>query len=449
MATSGINLSQANATSGTGIDVTSTVDQILNAERAPEQLWKQQQSLLQTQSSILTSLNNGLNSLQDKVRALNDSFGVLGAKTASSSLSGILTASAQSSATDGTHLIVVSNLATTGTAYSDPVADANTTFASGTITLDVGSTTQTLQIDNTNNTLSTLASYINNQNLGVTASLVSDAAGSRLALVSSATGNAGDLTITGNTSGLGMHKGTAGRNASLTIDGVPFSSASNTVTGAIAGVTLNLSGSAPASEVTLTVGPDQAGVKQALQSFVASYNVLMTAINGQFAVDSSNNQGPLASDSSLRFLQSNLLADVTYSVSGNSSFVNLASLGINMADDGMLSIDDSKLSSAISSHYSDVQSFLQTATTGFASNFAKDLGNLTNATQGLLNVDLAQNASQQKELTRQISDFEDRLAVRQQQLITEYSRVDTMLREFPLIMQQLNSQLASLSSLSQ
>lgn len=449
MATSGINLSQANATSGTGIDVTSTVDQILNAERAPEQLWKQQQSLLQTQSSILTSLNNGLNSLQDKIRALSDSFGVLGAKNASSSLSGVLTASAQSSAVDGTHLIVVSSLATTGTAYSDPVTDANTTFASGVITLNVGTATQNIQIDNTNNTLSTLASSINTQNLGITASVVSDASGSRLALVSSTTGNAGDLTVTGNTSGLGMHKGTPGQNASLTIDGVPFSSASNTVTGAIAGVTLNLNGSAPATEVTVTVGPDQSGVKQALQDFVAAYNVVMTTINGQFAVNSSNSQGPLASDSSLRFLQSNLLTDVTHSVSGNNSFVNLASLGINMANDGTLSVDDSKLSSAVNNHYADLQSFLQTATTGFASNFATDLGNLTDSTQGLLNVDLAQNAIQQKELTRQINDFEDRLAVRQQQLIAQYSRVDTMLRQYPLIMQQLNSQLASLSSLSQ
>ena len=41
-----------------------------------------------------------------------------------------------------------------------------------------------------------------------------------------------------------------------TIDGVPFSSATNTITGAISGVTLNLASASPATTVQLTIGPD-------------------------------------------------------------------------------------------------------------------------------------------------------------------------------------------------
>jgi len=57
---------------------------------------------------------------------------------------------------------------------------------------------------------------------------------------------------------------------------------------------------------------------------------------------------------------------------------------------------------------------------------------------------LAQNLSLQKSLTSQINDFEDRLAGQQQTLIAQYSQVDTMLREYPLQMQQIQSQLANL-----
>jgi flagellar capping protein FliD len=48
-------------------------------------------------------------------------------------------------------------------------------------------------------------------------------------------------------------------------------------------------------------------------------------------------------------------------------------------------------------------------------------------------------------LTQQISDFEDRLAQREKQLILQYSRVDTMLRQYPLLMAQITGQLNTLS----
>ena len=55
----------------------------------------------------------------------------------------------------------------------------------------------------------------------------------------------------------------------------------------------------------------------------------------------------LAGDSSLRSLQSSLLADATYSLAGNNGLVNLASLGVNMNDDGTLTVDNTKLTNVI------------------------------------------------------------------------------------------------------
>jgi len=440
---------QGSSTQGSGIDVTAVVNQILDSERGPENLMKQQLSSLQVQQSGLNSLNSSVSALLDAVNALKDPLGALNKNVANSSQPAILTATAQNVAAAGNHIIVVNNLSSTGTAYSDAVTDANTTFSDGVISLQIGGASHDIQIDSTDNTLTTLVTAINKQDLGVTASVINDASGARLALVSNSTGAAGDINITANTSGLAMHKGATGQNASLTIDGLPFSSATNTVTGAIPGVTLNLVSSAPSSEVQLSVGVDQAAASQAVQHFVSAYNAVYTAISGQFKVNGSTSQaGILASDSSVRTLQSKLLSDVTYSITGNNGLVNLASLGVNMANDGTLSVDNTKLNDALSDHFSDVQNFFQTGSKAFAQHFGSDLNAIADPTRGLLNVDLTQNRNLQNYLNSQITDFEDRLAVRQQQLITQYSQIDAALREYPLLLQQITSQLSSLPVIS-
>ena len=369
MSTSGVNLNSlglnsGTATTGSGIDVTSVVAQILDAERAPERLLQQQQATLATQANTLTSINTSLNALRDSVNALKDLAGALDGMVAISSNTSILTASAQSSAASGSHIIEVQNLATTSSYYTDPVATSSRHLQAGTISLQIGSgsssSTVDIPVDSTNNTLDGLVSYINSNDLGVNASVIQDASGARLALVSKTTGATGDLTVTANTTDLAFNKSSTGKNASLTIDGVPVSSASNTVTGAIPGVTLNLTSAPQGSEVALTIGSDSTRASQAISNFVAAYNSVITAVNAQFVFNStSNSAGPLAGDSGLRSLQASLLSDVTYSVTGNNGFVNLASIGVDMANDGTLSIDNTKLTDALANHFSDVQNLFR------------------------------------------------------------------------------------------
>lgn len=443
-----LNINQSSASQGAGIDVTSVVDQIIYAEQAPERLWQQQQAALQTQATVLNALTSSMSALQDKIFALKDFTGALTAKTVSSSQPNLVTASAQSGASDGVHTLVVQNLATVSSYYTDAVASSSTAFTQGSFSLQVGSTTHTITVDDTNNTLDKLAAYINGQDFGVQASVVNDANGARLALVSKTTGAPGDLTISANTTGLNFQKSVTGKNANFTMDGVPLSSSSNTVTSVLPGVTLSLLGEAPTTPVTLQIAPDTTQAAQAIQNFVTAYNAVIQSVGKQFAVNSATSSaGPLAGDSSLRALQSSLLGDVTYSITGNNGFVNLASLGVDMANDGTLSVNTSKLNSALSTHFDDVKNFFQSATqSGFAINFSADLARVASPSSGLLALSLSSNAANQKMLADHISDFEGRLAVRRQQLTTEYSRVDAMLRQYPLLVQQLQSQLATTSS---
>ena len=446
-----LNITPGSTNTGSGIDVTAVVDQILYSERAPERIWQSQQSQLSLEASALNGLNSNLTALADKVNALKDSFGALNGISATSSQTGILTASAQTTADNLTHQIVVKSLATTSSQYTDPVT--TDTLGDGTFTINLGDgSTHDVQIDSTHNTLDALVSYINGGDFGVTASVIADANGSRLALVSKTSGDNGNITITGNDTDLAFNSSAEGKNASLTIDGVPVSTATNTVTGAINGVTLNLTSAAPDSLVLLSVGPDTAGAKQAINDFVSSYNTLINAINGQFANTSAagTTAGPLASNSSLRSLQSSLLADVTYSISGNNGYVNLASIGVDMANDGTLSVNNTTLDEVLANHFSDFKNFFQSLTgdTGFGYNFANDLTTLNDPITGIINANLTQNTSVQNMLTDQINELEDRLVDRQKQLIDEYSRVDAMLRQFPMIMAQITSQLGVIQSTS-
>jgi flagellar hook-associated protein 2 len=440
-----ISLNQTTASQGAGIDVSSIVDQIIFAEQAPERIWQQQQIALAAQTSSLNSLSSGVNALKVKVQALSDLSGAFAAQVATSSQPDLVTVSAQSSASAGVHTLIVNHLATISSYYTDPVTSSSTTLAHGTFTLAGGQGTSLITIDASNDTLEKLSAYINANNYDVQASVINDADGARLALLSKTSGLPGDLSVTLNGTGLVFQKSADGINASFSLDGVPLSSTTNTVRSPLPGVTLNLLAANPAKPVTISVGPDTVGITQAINDFVSAYNSAIGSVNSQFKASANSGAGPLANNSALRSLQSSLLSDVTFSVTGNNGVVNLASLGIDMQNDGTLKVDNTKLSSALSSQFADVKTFFQSGVAGgFGNRFSSDLTALTSPASGLLSLDLNENNANQQALTRQINDFEDRLANRRQFLINQYSQVDAMLRQYPLILAQITGQLASI-----
>jgi flagellar hook-associated protein 2 len=459
----GISFNAAALLNGNGIDVKSVVNAILNRATGPLTAWQNQQTDLSVQAGLLTGLNNNLTSLAAAAISLADPNGPLASQSATSSQPNILTASADTTATAGTHQIVVSNLATIGTIYTDPLADGNTSFltggaASGDIKLQVGGVsgaTHDIAItQGSNDTLNTLAKYINSQKWGVTASVVTDAGGARLALYSQSTGTPGALAITGNTStSLVFNAPVGGTNASFTLDGILLSTPTNIVTGAISGVTLNLASGAPLTTVQLTVGPDAAAATAAINNFVNAYNAVIGSLNTQFTVDpTTNTEGPLGSDSTLRSLQSSLLNDVTYSLTGNSGLVNLASLGIDFNNDGTLTVNQvatdthPSLSNVLAANPSAVQSFFQNVSgTGFANNFNNDLFNLTDQTNGIVNVDIAGNKTQQKALATQITNLQDRLLAQQKALTLEYAQVNATLEAYPSLLLTVTAEIGALN----
>jgi flagellar hook-associated protein 2 len=431
---------------GQGIDIQQFVQLALSGDNAHISNLQTSQSIFSAQSTALSKITADLTALQLAAFSLNDPLGSLNSQTANSSNTSVLSATAATSAIAATHSITVNSLATTSSYYTDPVATSATPISTGSFQIQVGSgTPATITVDSTNNTLDGLVSAINSQAVGVRASVINDANGARLALASETTGAPGDIAVSANTTGLNFNKAVQGLNASLVVDGIPISSTTNSVSSAINGVTLNLSSPSPNSPVTLTVASDGTKASAALQQFVTAYNTAITDINSQFAVKpDGTGGGPLEADGSLREAQNALLGAVAYSSSGSNGIVNLSSLGVNLNNDGTLTLDSSALTSTLSSHFSDVQNFLQTASAGFAANLNAVVTQLIDPGSGTLGLDAKGIAQSSQDLGQHIADLQASLAIRQQQLTQVYSQVNATLQELPLLQSQISQQLGSI-----
>ena len=440
--------SAANGTSGfgQGINVQQFVQAALANQQGTITGLQNQQTGLASQTSELSKISSDLNNLDNAVFALTDPLGVLSSETATSSNSSVISATAGSAAAPGTHTITVNSLATTSSFYSGALASSATPISPGTFQIQVGSNSPvTVSVDSTNDTLSQLAASINSQNAGVTASVIQDSNGFRLALVSNSTGAPGDITVSGNTTSLSFTKAVTGTNASLVVDGIPISSASNTVSNVINGVTLSLGSPSPNTPVTLQVSPDTTQITTAINNLVTSYNTVITEINSQFnvAADGSGG-GPLETDNSLRDVQNQLLGAISYAIPGNNGVVNLASIGVNLNNDGTISVDNGALSSALSGNFSAVQNFLQNATNGFTQNFSKVISSVNSPGTGILAIDQQGITNTSQGLTSQIADLQAALAVQQENLTKVYAQVNTTLQELPLLQSQISQQLSGL-----
>jgi len=335
-----------------------------------------------------------------------------------------------------------------GSAWNSASIADDSGATAGSCSIQVGSGAATQITTTAGESLSAVASAINGQNLGVTASVVSEGDGSsHLAIVNSATEDASGMTIA-NTSPQ-FTQATEGSNASLTVDGVPISSASNTVTGAISGVTINLAGYDPNTNVTLTATPDSATITSAINQFVSDYNTLIGQVNNEFTYNASTSSAPpLEGDSTVEMLQSYLLGAGSYSASGAGSMSTLGALGISMNDDGTLTVDSTTLDNAIQNNFSQVQQFFQgTAQNGFANSLSNQLQSLTDLSGGAFTVELSSMQRSYNDLQANSTNFQDSyINPLQQSLTTEYNAAEVALQELNTTTQEVNAELGNNNS---
>jgi flagellar hook-associated protein 2 len=438
-----VGLSFGSPTSGQGFDVASTVAQIQAASSAIENPWNSQLTALHAQDTVFTSLGTDLSTLTSSIQALTDFEGVLSEKEGQSSDdSTVALTSAATTATAGSHTVLVTQLATTSSSVSGAVANASDTL-SGSVVISVNGKSQSISASG--DTLSSLADAINSAGIGVTASVLTDTSGSRLSLVSSTSGAAGQLDLSssslsdGGTS-LGFTT-QAGQDGKITVDGASLDVGSNTVTNAIPGVTLQLlATSVGTTPVQIEVTNDNKDIEAAVNNFVQAYNAVANDLTAQSGNDASGNPEPLAGTTLLSQLQSSL-SGALFGGKASGSINSLEQLGIEVESgtSGTLTFNSDTLDSALNSNFSDVTGFFQN-TGSFGQNFASTLNNLgTQAPAGAIFLAQQQNTSQEAALNSDISNENALLATQKTQLTTELNQANQILQSIPSQLDEVNS----------
>ena len=350
-----VGISFGSPTGGTGFDVSATVAQIVANMKNVETPWNTQLATLKSQDTALSSIGTLLSSLSTDIGNLTDFTGVMAQKTGQSSDTNVLELnSASSAATAGTHTVTVTSLATTSSGYLTPITNASDKL-SGSVSIQVGSgTAHTVNVNSSNNTLAGLASAINSAGIGVTASVLTDSSGSRLSLVSGTSGGKGNITIsssitdtTNANAPLSYKSAVPGVDAKLNVDGSDLTSASNTVTDLIPGVTFQLLEPSPTlsdgttlKTLQVVIGNDNSGVESAINQLVTDYNSLSAALNAQQGKDSSGNPEPLFGSPTLSLLQQQLMSGLNLQNPNGSLDAITAASGTTLT--GSLSIEVGK-----------------------------------------------------------------------------------------------------------
>lgn len=442
MATVGLNF--GNLATGSGFDVTNTVSAILSIEAGVETPWKNQLATMQAQDTAFSTLGTDLSSLSTALSALTNFDGVFASKLGSSSDTNALTlSSASAAATAGSHTVIIASLAATSSDYSDRIGSLSDTL-SGTLQIKVGTSDQTITLDSSNNTLKTLALTINSGTYGVTASVVQDTSGYRLSIVSKTSGAAGQITLTPTltdttnaNAAIQFSPGQTGVDAVLNVDGLNTTSASNTVTTVIPGVTFQLLAAAPSTPIQVQITNDNSSVMNAFTSFVTAYNQLVTDMTTQEGKDANGKAEPLYGNSNLQTIQTQL-AQTLNAGSASGGIANMQQLGLSVGQDGKLTLSNSTLDAMLNSNFADVNGFMQNS-----GSFGQTITSAVNSlggvsTSGTIYLAKKENTAKETALNKSIADQDARIATQKISLTKELNLANQILQSIPDKLSEIN-----------
>jgi flagellar hook-associated protein 2 len=370
---------------GSGLDVTGLVQKLIQAEGAPKSArLDSAEAKAQAKLSALGSLRSALAGLRDTVVKLKNIEAFRGRQVTLGSKD-FFSATATSTAAPTSYSVEVDRLATAHKLQSvPPFAAATTPVGTGTLAITSAGVTVNVLIDGTNNTVAGIAGAINASAAGqrVIASVITGTSGAAtLTLTARNTGAANAITVgqSGGDGGLaaivfppigtGLTQAQPAVNSRALIDGVEVTSATNTISGAIAGVEINLlAANADGVTTQLAVGYDKAGARKTIDDLVKSYNSVVDAIKSVSSYDVAKKVGgPLFGDAGLRNIVFQLRRELGSTVPDVDADVDmLAKIGVTLALDGKMSVDGTKLDAALSSDFNAVGDMFAAPDVGLA-----------------------------------------------------------------------------------
>lgn len=436
-----------------GIDTTSLVSQLMQAERLSGKGLTTSKNTAQSLVTTLTTLNGQMKSLGDAAKALTPDTLTGGgsaftAVTASSSNKDIATATTTDKATAGSLTFTVKSIAQAGSGAFDKTFAAGASVSDSDFSFDLGSGDKSATINvKAGASIQDVAALINQSDSGVKATTVQVAPNTyKLQLTSATTGAQSGVNVTEGsttptaTSVLGDFKTlTEPKDTVLTIgsgaNAYDVTSPTRDVKEIMPGVTIT-PGKVDPNPVTLDFTADVDGMASKLEAFVKAANdALGTVANNSKWNSEKKTGGPLVGDSMTRGLSQ----EIQNAFVGSSTALP-SSLGISIERDGTLKFDKTKF---VAQYKSDPESV-----TKAAGEIATKVGGVskqaTSAADGTLTLRIQAEQASVKDYTAQLAKFEDRMTLREATLKQQFSAMESLLSKMQAQGNWLTGQLATL-----
>lgn len=453
---------------GSGIDMNALATNLATASFATRtDLLSAKSDTIDRQISAASSLKSALStlasSLGSRVREGDLSPQPLIANSAVAKAS--LTGTSQPS---GSYTLEVASLAQAQSLASAPYASAASTVGSGTLTLRFGTVSGNSFTEDTSHasvdidipagaTLADVANAINAKGAGVTAYVSNTTSGAKLVLkgsegaangfvleASEAAGDPGLANLAWNpaSTGSGQLLTTAG-NANFSIDGLPITSASNTIDDAIPGVSLTLTGTNVGAPTQVSFSDPSSAITTAMNDLTSALNEVISQINT--ATDPQT--GDLARDSGTLALKRTFQALTSTVIMPNAADgepKTLADLGLSIQRDGTFTLDAARLTATLKAN---PQAAGAMFTNGLYGVYATIDGISRNNAVASNPTSLAGTISKLTAQKTQVTDDQAKLADQQetlrQQLMARFSVADSLITSSKSTLNFLTNQIAA------
>jgi len=440
---------------GSGLELQSMLEQLKQNEKDSFiTLLENKKTGFNNQLTAFNSITQNIFSIKSDALNLSLSSNYLGRKAEVGNSSVI-----NANVSDGTNLasyqLNVSRIATKSSWLGEDgleSADSVVSASGGVLSFTVGSGDQIDVSVGEGATIEDLADAINAKNAGVTASVVNtgESANSyKLAITANNTGESSRISILSQLGDYTLEEnqgaGNVSLNAELTINGVTYQRNSNSnINDIISGLTLNLSGT---GDSTLDIQVDNSNLKDTIKGFVEKFNTLVTDINSKTGIDDNGDPRVLNNSLSVKnliFDVNNLLSSI---IDTGGTITSMVDIGLDIAKDGTISIDETKLDSALDSNFDDVKNFFVGTDDyqGFAEKAYDKMNSLTNLASGILALEENSLQTNIDRTDKEIESANARLDKKFSILEKQFQQLDIFMNSMSSLGDYLTSQFNSLS----
>jgi flagellar hook-associated protein 2 len=234
--------------------------------------------------------------------------------------------------------------------------------------------------------------------------------------------------------------------AKASVNGIPVVSASNSLSGVVDGLTLNLN-KLSSTPVSVTASTDTSAVATAINAFASAYSAVASYIGDQTKYDAATKTGgPLQGDTAATGLQEKMRSMLGARSGASSVFARLSDVGLQLQRDGTLKVDQTQLDNALAKLPELKKAFANSdAADSSNDGFARRYANLTDQVLGTDGIVTGRTAGLQKLITKNGSD-QDALNARvdafQQRLVAQYTALDAKMAQLNALSSYVTQQVA-------